>query len=304
MCSDFGLPLGGGESVVTPTNPHVSATDSASTTADAEDLLLLPTIKIGKNAKDITGQRFGRLVALRPVGRTKKSQIKWLCACDCGGHVAVIAAALLLRTGTRSCGCLWPEKCHRPYRELAGQRFGRLLVIERTETVGSGGFLWRCRCDCGEYCDVSGGSLVDGSTKSCGCLKLENSRAQLAVINESGRIRGANHYHWNPDLTPEEREHKRPDAYHSRKTVLWRDDYTCLCCGKRGGDHNAHHMLPWAKDKSARYDPDNLVLLCVSCHKAYHHAHQFSETDEQSFVAWLREQKLKQKIIVDTAPPV
>lgn len=62
-------------------------------------------IAIGKNAKDITGQRFGRLVTLGPVRRTKNSQILWLCQCDCGSGPIVVSANLLSGNST-SCGCL------------------------------------------------------------------------------------------------------------------------------------------------------------------------------------------------------
>lgn len=57
--------------------------------------------------KDITGQRFGRLVALRPVGK-KRSFVVWLCACDCGNQTTV-PSGLLLSKGTKSCGCLLAE---------------------------------------------------------------------------------------------------------------------------------------------------------------------------------------------------
>lgn len=63
-------------------------------------------IKLGKNAKDITGQRFGRLIALGPVGRTSHSEIMWLCQCDCGQTTIVRAASL---RKTQSCGCLTRE---------------------------------------------------------------------------------------------------------------------------------------------------------------------------------------------------
>ena len=58
-------------------------------------------------SKDITGQRFGRLVALYPLGSVKKN-ILWRCKCDCGGAKDVIVGELNSRN-TRSCGCLIAE---------------------------------------------------------------------------------------------------------------------------------------------------------------------------------------------------
>lgn len=59
--------------------------------------------------KDYTGQRFGRLIAVRLVERDPKwNAHKWLFKCDCGNEkVASIKDA---RTGhTSSCGCLHAE---------------------------------------------------------------------------------------------------------------------------------------------------------------------------------------------------
>jgi hypothetical protein len=53
---------------------------------------------------DITGQRFGRLTALKRVGKNRLGGL-WNCQCDCGAHCVVACATL--RSGTiKSCGCL------------------------------------------------------------------------------------------------------------------------------------------------------------------------------------------------------
>jgi len=57
------------------------------------------------NIKDLTGTRFGRLVALRLVA---KNLTRWECRCDCG-TVAVIRSSQLCSGGTKSCGCLKRE---------------------------------------------------------------------------------------------------------------------------------------------------------------------------------------------------
>jgi hypothetical protein len=61
-------------------------------------------IPTAHNFKDITGQRFTRLVALRPVGR-KNNQVLWLCRCDCGNEITVSGVNLRTKE-TKSCGCL------------------------------------------------------------------------------------------------------------------------------------------------------------------------------------------------------
>lgn len=63
-----------------------------------------------RTAKDLTGQRFGKLVVLRQDGNWGK-QRAWLCQCDCGNQKRARQNSLLgfVRPGVprlRSCGCL------------------------------------------------------------------------------------------------------------------------------------------------------------------------------------------------------
>lgn len=66
-------------------------------------------VSYGPNFKDLTNQRFGRLIALNPADRTDDGKrIIWSCRCDCGNQVDVVS--LNLTNGdTQSCGCLKKE---------------------------------------------------------------------------------------------------------------------------------------------------------------------------------------------------
>lgn len=56
------------------------------------------------NVEDISGHRFGRLTAIRYVGKSKGNQTLWECRCDCGKTVTVHQQNL--KNGhTKSCGC-------------------------------------------------------------------------------------------------------------------------------------------------------------------------------------------------------
>lgn len=57
---------------------------------------------------DITGERFGRLTALKYV-KTVNRQVMWLCRCDCGSETNVSTSNLRSRR-TKSCGCLKNER--------------------------------------------------------------------------------------------------------------------------------------------------------------------------------------------------
>lgn len=56
---------------------------------------------------------------------------------------------------------------------LIGNRYGRLLVLSRSDNNNQGKPQWLCRCDCGNEKAVAASRLCDGRTKSCGCLAYE-----------------------------------------------------------------------------------------------------------------------------------
>ena len=60
-------------------------------------------------------------------------------------------------------------------KDLIGQRFGRLVVIEKLPSKNRRCW-WKCKCDCGNFKDVPTTSLTLGDTKSCGCLNKEKMR--------------------------------------------------------------------------------------------------------------------------------
>lgn len=57
------------------------------------------------NAKDISNQRFGKLIALKPTKNKKRDCIVWECLCDCG-NICYINTANLTSGNTQSCGCM------------------------------------------------------------------------------------------------------------------------------------------------------------------------------------------------------
>jgi hypothetical protein len=58
-------------------------------------------------------------------------------------------------------------------KDITGQRFGRLTVLELAGTDKARNYTWLCRCDCGTEKVVSRCNLINGSTKSCGCQSRE-----------------------------------------------------------------------------------------------------------------------------------
>lgn len=64
---------------------------------------------LSPKTKNLSGQRFERLVAVRPVERRKNAHILYVCQCDCGKQT--LATCSNLKSGhTQSCGCLMRER--------------------------------------------------------------------------------------------------------------------------------------------------------------------------------------------------
>lgn len=139
-------------------------------------------------AKDLTGQRFGRLTVLHladepyisPSGRKTR---RWVCQCDCGKETTVLTNALTRGT-TLSCGCRQREKASEHRVDLTGRRFGRLVVRKPValDTPRSNGLrtTWLCLCDCGNTVTVDAKTLVAGEKRSCGCLLKDTARRKTA----------------------------------------------------------------------------------------------------------------------------
>lgn len=69
------------------------------------------------------------------------------------------------------------------YLDISGQRYGRLVAIERCKRKKGKKTAWMCVCDCGNEANVNLGDLRSGRTKSCGCYRRENT----AIIGKTAK---------------------------------------------------------------------------------------------------------------------
>ncbi len=126
--------------------------------------------------RDITGMRFGKLVAVEPTDQRAFGTVVWRCRCDCGGEI--LTSLHQLRCGyCKSCGCL----SRPPLKDFVGKRFHRLTVVAYAGKK-NGMHRWKCRCDCGRETIVGQTLLQTGKTKSCGCLQAEMYKENLKLV--------------------------------------------------------------------------------------------------------------------------
>lgn len=99
-------------------------------------------------------------------------------------------------------------------RNIAGERFGKLVAIERVAApvpcVNKGSW-WKCQCDCGNIKLANMGNLVSGTVRSCGCLRREASKRKR---KQEGMVYG------NLTLISKHYDHER---------VVWK--VRCNGCG-------------------------------------------------------------------------
>lgn len=130
---------------------------------------------------EFAGQRWGRLVAISPMGYQTKvwngkkdRKALWLFRCDCGKQ-KIMPINNVRYNNVRSCGCLAMEHVANLRKaNIAGQQFGRLTAIRPTEKrTKNGSIVWELSCECGNIVFKTVNELKTGRVLSCGCLYKE-----------------------------------------------------------------------------------------------------------------------------------
>lgn len=147
--------------------------------------------RMRSRAKDLTGQKFGRLTVLHRSDKTNScNDIYWKCVCECG-NTTDVSTHQLCNGETQSCGCYQRERAHQAnFIDMTGRKFGKLVVLNKWEHK-KGKTKWLCQCECGNIKWVNYIDLVYGSVLSCGCMTqsageyiIENYLKQSDILFE------------------------------------------------------------------------------------------------------------------------
>lgn len=106
--------------------------------------------------RDLTGQTFGELTALRHLGYGI-----WECQCSCG-NIIQVRGFDLEHHNIISCGHNKTK-----LKDMIGKKYGEWTVLGLSDKKR----YLTCRCECGTVKDVAAYSLISGKSTNCGCKR-------------------------------------------------------------------------------------------------------------------------------------
>lgn len=89
-------------------------------------------------------------------------------------------------------------------------------------------------------------------------------------INFKTILKKDNNPNWKGGISTENQLLRTNERYQKwRVSVFIRDNRQCQKCGSKK-EIQAHHIKMWSKFKEFRYDINNGITLCYTCHKEVH----------------------------------
>lgn len=214
-------------------------------------------------APDRTGQRFGRLVAVREAFRARGG-VRWSCQCDCGGEKVVLATDLT-KGRIRSCGCeareSWAAAGLARRGDLTDRRFGRLVAVSPLGRAGSSVCMWRCQCDCGAQIERSSSDLTRGRSRSCGC-HVQDRKALVNSLDYRRKMQATRQANRRAAKAGAGGKHTQAEV----DALLIKQGHRCAnpACGADISErYHRDHIMPIALGGHSGIE--NIQLLCVPC---------------------------------------
>lgn len=143
-------------------------------------------------AKDYTGLKFNKLTFISKAGFSngKSHTPLWLCRCDCGKE-KIVAATDVVNNRTKSCGCnRGIDITDKSIADgIVGKKYNNLTIIGVSLAKSSRNRpMLVCKCDCGVIKPIIASRVINGHTKSCGCItavRVSESKTTHGMSNSS-----------------------------------------------------------------------------------------------------------------------
>jgi len=144
--------------------------------------------------------------------------------------------------------------------------------------------------------DYKSGKKKATYCKDCFSRDIVHTYSILHTIDKTGEnngMYGVSRYgkdnpNYNYNLTDEQREVKRYTQEYKnwRLAVYEKDNFTCQTCNdSTGGNLEAHHLNGFNWDIANRYNVDNGITLCTTCHKDFHDAYGYGNNTKEQFIS-------------------
>jgi hypothetical protein len=134
-------------------------------------------VVVGAKYRDITGQKFGYLTAIRPARKEKNGATIWECKCVCGNktyaHISALTSGQHKSCGCRLTSVMYSRDHGYNIDDYIGVKFNRLTILRYWGTTPKGAKKVLCKCECGRQTIAVFSRVKSGETKSCGCLREE-----------------------------------------------------------------------------------------------------------------------------------
>lgn len=120
--------------------------------------------------------------------------------------------------------------------------------------------------------------------------KMKQSISKQGNKNGMYGVKGKHHPQWNPNATKEQRikERKTDKDREWKINVILRDGRTCASCGDKHSKIVVHHLNSYHWDVENRYNIDNGIVLCESCHKDFHSKYGYKNNTKKQFNEYMK----------------
>jgi hypothetical protein len=158
----------------------------------------------------------------------------------------------------------------------AGQVYGRLTVMGRSENDPTGRPMFVCQCVCGRASIVRGNALRTGNTKSCGCLHAEWSKAWAPKMVRVFRQRPAGESALRAAFCATRQSARKRHLLFSISLEVFKNlsSLPCHYCGSAPSNLSRTAGGDWSWNGLDRVDSrkgyviENVVPCCKICNRA------------------------------------
>ena len=108
---------------------------------------------------------------------------------------------------------------------------------------------------------------------------------------------GENHWNWKNGITPLRTKIWKDKEYqYWRNFIFKKDNYTCQKCGRRNGDHRAHHIFNFSQYPELRFNTTNGITFCKNCHDLFHKIYGYQNNNRKQVEMFLKSSNIQESI--------